>query len=108
MKEERCQKSLKITVKEFLSDNRGEFDNKDITPTPRSSGITQHLTAPSHSKIASDSSPEASYQEKNWAELIKDCIYITCTRVGIRTPSNSQSRRFLAILIYSGCSVVVF
>ncbi|GFV01871.1 copia protein [Trichonephila clavipes] len=39
-------RTLRYSVKEFLCNNGGEFDNKDVHEILHSNGITQRLTAP--------------------------------------------------------------
>ncbi|KAF2889082.1 hypothetical protein ILUMI_17091, partial [Ignelater luminosus] len=85
--------SVGHTVKEFLSDNGGELDNKDIRDMLQAEGITQRLAAlyiPEQNggserefrtliKMARTfkySSSEASFPEALWAELVATVTYM--------------------------------
>lgn len=81
------------SIKELLSDNGGEFDNKEVQEILRAEGITQRLTAP-YTPQQNDGSEremrtiieivrtfkysnlEASFPTAMWAELICTTIYI--------------------------------
>lgn len=81
------------TIREFLSDNGGELDNKEIRAMLQAEGITQRLTAPytpeqnggserefrtciEMARTFKYSSSEASFPEALWAELVATATYI--------------------------------
>ncbi|KAF2894934.1 hypothetical protein ILUMI_11242 [Ignelater luminosus] len=81
------------TVKEFLSDNGSELDNKDIRDMLQAEGITQRLTVPYTPEQNGDSerefrtciemartfkysSSEAGFPKALWAELVATATYI--------------------------------
>ncbi|KAF2904116.1 hypothetical protein ILUMI_02069 [Ignelater luminosus] len=86
-------KTVRHTVKKFLSDNGGELDNKDVRDMLQTEGITQRLTAP-YTPEQNDgserefrtcivmartfkySSSKASFPEALWAELVATATYI--------------------------------
>ncbi|GFX04043.1 retrovirus-related Pol polyprotein from transposon TNT 1-94 [Trichonephila clavipes] len=85
--------TLGYSVKEFLCDNGGEFDNKDVHEILHSNGITQRLTAPytpeqngaseremrttiEMARTLKYSNPEVSFPAAIWAELVNSAIYI--------------------------------
>lgn len=80
-------------IKEFLSDNGGEFDNEEVREILRSHGITQRLTAPytpqqnggserenrtivEMARTLKYSNPEAEFPVAMWAELCSTAVYI--------------------------------
>ncbi|GFU02253.1 copia protein, partial [Trichonephila clavipes] len=86
-------RTLGYSVKEFLCDNGGEFDNKDVHEILHSNGITQRLTAPytpeqngaseremrttiEMARTLKYSNPEVSFPAAIWAELVNSAIYI--------------------------------
>ncbi|GFS54006.1 retrovirus-related Pol polyprotein from transposon TNT 1-94 [Trichonephila clavipes] len=86
-------RTLGYSVKEFLCDNGGEFDNKDVHEILHSNGITQRLTAPytleqngaseremqttiEMARTLKYSNPEVSFPAVIWAELVNSAIYI--------------------------------
>ncbi|GFW45990.1 retrovirus-related Pol polyprotein from transposon TNT 1-94 [Trichonephila clavipes] len=86
-------RTLGYSVKEFLCDNDGEFDNKDVHEILHSNGITQRLTAPytpeqngasqremrttiEMARTLKYSNPEVSFPAAIWAELVNSAIYI--------------------------------
>lgn len=81
------------TIKEFLSDNGGEFDNEGVRTILRSKGITQRLTAPytpeqngsserefrtvvEMARTFKYTNPEADFPAAIWAELVSSAIYV--------------------------------
>ncbi|GFW40268.1 retrovirus-related Pol polyprotein from transposon TNT 1-94 [Trichonephila clavipes] len=85
-------RTLGYSVKEFLCDNGGEFDNKDVHEILHSNGITQRLTAPytpeqngaseremrttiEMARTLKYSNPEVSFPAAIWAELVNSAIY---------------------------------
>lgn len=95
--------NLGHSIKEILSDNGGEFDNKDVQDILQKKGITQRLTAPyTPQQNASErenrtlvemartlkySSPEVEYPAFLWAELVNTAAYIL-NRTGISSVEN--------------------
>ncbi|GFT49467.1 copia protein [Trichonephila clavipes] len=86
-------RTLLYSVKEFLCDNGGEFDNKDVHEILHSNGITQRLTAPytpeqngaseremrttiEMARTLKYSNPEVSFPAAIWAELVNSAMYI--------------------------------
>ncbi|GFW87114.1 retrovirus-related Pol polyprotein from transposon TNT 1-94 [Trichonephila clavipes] len=86
-------RTLRYSVKEFLCDNGGEFDNKDVHEILHSNGITQRLTAPytpeqngaseremrttiEMARTLKYSTPEVSFSAAIWVELVNSAIYI--------------------------------
>lgn len=86
-------KALGHSVKEFLSDNGGEFDNEDVRTILHSNGITQRLTAPytpeqnggseremrtiiEMARTFKYANPEANFPAAIWAELVNSAIYV--------------------------------
>ena len=81
------------TIKEFLSDNGGEFNNDKVRDILRSHGITQRLTAPytpqqnggserenrtivEMARTLKYSNSEAAFPVAMWAELCSTAVYI--------------------------------
>jgi transposase InsO family protein len=86
-------KALGHVVHEFLSDNRGEFDNEKVRNILKENGIVQRLTAPytpeqngntehenrtvvEMARTLMYANKEASFPEEIWGELIKIAVYI--------------------------------
>ncbi|GFU40104.1 retrovirus-related Pol polyprotein from transposon TNT 1-94 [Trichonephila clavipes] len=86
-------RTLGYSVKEFLRDNGGEFDNKDVQEILHSNGVTQRLTVPytpekngaseremrttiEMARTLKYSNPEVSFLAAIWAELVNSAIYI--------------------------------
>lgn len=86
------------SIKEFLSDNGGEFDNEDVREILSSEGITQRLTAPytpeqnggceremrtivEMARTFKYTNPEVDFPPAIWAELVNSAIY-TLNRTG--------------------------
>lgn len=86
-------KVLGHSIKEFLSDNGGEFDNEEIKAILSSKGITQRLTAPytpeqnggseremrtivEMARTFKYANPEADFPAAIWAELVNSAIFI--------------------------------
>lgn len=86
-------KMLGHTIKELLSDNGGEFDNKEIQAILRAEGVTQRLTAPytpqqnggseremrtivEMARTFKYSNKEANFPAAMWAELVAASVYI--------------------------------
>ncbi|GBO41382.1 hypothetical protein AVEN_31036-1 [Araneus ventricosus] len=86
-------KNLGHSVKEFLSDNGGEFNNKEVCTILCQAGITKRLTAsytPQQNggseremrtiiemkRSLKYSNPDVSYPSAMWAELVNKAMYI--------------------------------
>ncbi|GBM08779.1 hypothetical protein AVEN_979-1 [Araneus ventricosus] len=86
-------KNLGHSVKEFLIDNGGEFDNKEVCAILSQVGITQRLTAPytpvqngtsererrtiiEMERTLKYSNPDGIYPAAVWAELVTTAIYV--------------------------------
>ncbi|GBN94878.1 Retrovirus-related Pol polyprotein from transposon TNT 1-94 [Araneus ventricosus] len=79
-------KNLVHSVKKFLSDNGGEFDNKEVCAILSQEGITQRFTAPHTPEQNGASEREMStiiemartlkYFATLWAELVTTAVYV--------------------------------
>lgn len=80
-------------IKEFLSDNGGEFDNSAVRETLKTRGITQRLTAPftpeqnggserenrtvvEMARTFMHSNPNVELPQAIWAELVTTAVYV--------------------------------
>ena len=80
-------------IKELLSDNGGEFDNKEVRTILQENGIVQRLTAPytpqqngecerdnrtivGMARVFKYSNPDIEFPEAIWAELVSSAVYV--------------------------------
>lgn len=86
-------KTLGHSIKHFLSDNGGEFDNLGVKTLLQRHGVLQRLTAPympqqngsserenrtvvEMARTFKYSNPEANFPDASWADLINSAVYV--------------------------------